>query len=435
MKLRALIIAFLISLINYSSLGASNMDFKTIDLENGVKIKHLYRDNIPIIYLSALIKASPIDELKPSQAYLTANLLTHGTKNRTARQIEYQIDFLAISIDKKVTHDYTLFTLATTKRHLKEAVELFFDILKNPIFPEEELKKEISKLEKYLRQMEEDPSFIANKNFFKNLFGEDHPYGRPVEGLPELVNNISRDDINSFYEKLYKPGNIILSFVGDINEKELNEIQKKYIINWRDGVNDRKINIKTSKKRDIKIDNFIKRDDLTQSTIVLGFESLSRKDPEFYSLIVMNYVLGGGGLTSRLARTVREEQGLAYSIYSTFTPYLFPGAFYIEVKTKAENSEKVISMILNEIKKMSENGITKEELEEAKSFLIGSFPLRIDTMRKISEFLTVIDFYGLGDDYFKKYADYINSVTTDDIKKLASKILQYDNYILVVVGP
>ncbi len=434
MNKRILIITlFFIIFCNYNVAGAISMDFKTYKLENGAKVKYLYRNSIPIVYMTVLIPASPLDEEKPSQAYLTAQLLTQGTKSSSAREIEDAIDFLAISIEKKVTADFTVLTLSTTKRHLNEAIALFFDILKNPTFPDEEFKKELSILENYLRQMEKEPSYIAGKQFLKTLFG-DHPYGRPVEGEAELLKDLKRQDIVNFYEKFYKPDKMIFSIVGDITEKELSELLEKHMKDWTGKISQRAISAPVFSKREKPTEIFIKRDDLTQSTIVLGFEGISRKDQDYYAFSVMNYLLGGGGLTSRLARSIREEQGLAYSIYSIFSPYLMPGDFHIEVKTKAENTKRVIRMIIKEIERLKKEGVTEEELKEAKSFLVGSFPLRIDTMKKISEFLCVVEFYELGDDYIAKYPEYIERVTKEDIKRVAERFLKTDSYIVVVVG-
>ncbi len=427
------VLFFILFAFNYSFAGVGNMNFKSFSLKNGSKIKYLHRDNIPLVYISVLIEASPLDEEKPAQAFLTAHMLTHGTKSFSAREIEEKIDFLAISIDKQVKPDYTLITLACTKRHLKEAVELFFDIIKNPIFPEDEIKKEISILANTVKQMENDPSYIANKEFLKILFGS-HPYGRPIHGEFESLKEIKREDMIRFYERFYKPDRMIFSFVGDINEIELKSLISSYIENWQGKAEGRKINAPLFEKRQKPFEKLIKRDDLTQSTILLGFEGISRKDPDFYAFSVMNYILGGGGLTSRLAKQVREEQGLAYSIYSTFYPNLLPGAFEIEVKTKSENTSKVIKMIVKELERMKTQGVTDEELKEAKSFLTGSFPLRIDTMKKICEFLLLMDFYELGDDYIDKYPEYIERVTKEDIKRVANKFLKEDSYILVVTG-
>ncbi|WP_353683541.1 pitrilysin family protein [Thermodesulfovibrio sp. 3907-1M] len=431
--MKKFLIICVLTLFFYSIAGATTMDFKTFKLGNGAKIKYLYRDSIPIVYVSVLIPASPLDESKPSVAYLTAHLLTHGTKTMTAQQIEDKIDFLAISIDKKITHDYTMLTLATTKRHLKEALNLFFDVLMNPTFPEEELKKELARVEKSLKQLEEDPSYIAYKTFIKQLFNK-HPYGRPVEGEPEELRNITRHDILDFYKKFYNPQAMVFSVVGSIDERELKELIEKPISLWQGSLYNRIVNPPSFKERNEPLKIYVKRQDLTQSTVVLGFEGISRQDPDFYALSVMNYILGGGGLTSRLAKQVREERGLAYSVYSTFSPYLMPGAFYVEVKTKKENTQDVIKLIIEEIKKMKEKEVTDEELKEAKSFLTGSFPLRIDTMKKISEFLPVIDFYGLGDNYITKYPEYIEKVTKEDIKRVTQRILNTQGYIVVIVG-
>ncbi|ODA43699.1 Zinc protease [Thermodesulfovibrio sp. N1] len=282
--------------------------------------------------------------------------------------------------------------------------------------------------------MEEDPSYIAHKNFFKKLFGE-HPYGRPIEGEPEKLKDLTRQDIVKFYEKFYKPNRMIFSFVGDIDEKELKDKIEKYILPWQGEIYDRQIVPPVFQKRDKPLELKINRKDLTQSTIVLGFEGISRKDPDFFATSLMNYVLGGGGLTSRLAKKVREEKGLAYSIYSTFTPYLLNGAFYIEVKTKAENTDNVVKMVTEELKNMVNKGLTEEELKEAKAFLVGSFPLRIDTMKKINEFLPLMDFYQLGDDYIKRYPEYIEKVSIEDIKRVSERIINYKSFILSVVGP
>lgn len=425
-------IILILLLLNCQKAGAVKMEFKTKNLKNGAKVKYLIRESIPIAYLTVLIPASSLDEKKISQAYLTAQMLTHGTKKRSARQIEDEIDFLAITIEKKVTHDYTMLTLSTTKRNLKSAIELFFDILKNPTFPEDEFRKEISILQKSLRQLEEDPSHLATKYMLKDLFGK-HPYGRVVEGEPDKLSELTREDLVEFYQKFYKPDSMIFSIVGSIDKNDLEEISRE-IENWEGKSIKRELQLPQPSDRDKPCEIIIKRDDLTQSTILIGFVGISRKDPKFYAFSVMNYILGGGGLTSRLAKEVREERGLAYSVYSTFSPYLFPGPFYVEVKTKAENTKRVIELILEELNKISKHGVTDEELEEAKAFLIGSFPLRFDTMKKIAEFLPLLDFYELGDEYFSKYPEYINGIKSVDILNVSSNVLR-QNHVTVIVGP
>jgi zinc protease len=148
----------------------------------------------------------------------------------------------------------------------------------------------------------------------------------------------------------------------------------------------------------------------------------------------MNYILGGGGFASRLMKVVRDDMGLAYSIYSTFSPNKEPGYFQVEVQTKNESASTVIVEILGQLKKMTTEHVSDRELQDAKSFLKGSFPRRLETTRKIGDFLSAVRFFNLGDDYIEKYPGYVDAVTKEDVLRVARKYLDDTSYVLVVVG-
>lgn len=148
----------------------------------------------------------------------------------------------------------------------------------------------------------------------------------------------------------------------------------------------------------------------------------------------MNYILGGGGFASRLMKVVRDEMGLTYSIYSSFSGNKEPGQFEVEVQTKNESAGTVIKEILKQINKIKTETVTNQELKDAKAYLTGSFPRRLETSRRIADFLAAVQFYNLGDDYIEKYPDYISRVTKEDILRVAKKYLNSENYILVIVG-
>ena len=167
---------------------------------------------------------------------------------------------------------------------------------------------------------------------------------------------------------------------------------------------------------------------------MFGHDGISREDPDYYAVSVMNYVLGGGGFASRLMTSVRDEMGLAYSIFSSFTGNKEPGQFEVQVQTKNESAATVISKILRQVDRMRTGPITDSELKDAKAYLTGSFPRRFETSRRIADFLTAAEFYNLGDNYIEKYPDYINKITREDILRVAKKYLRTDKYILVVVG-
>jgi zinc protease len=148
----------------------------------------------------------------------------------------------------------------------------------------------------------------------------------------------------------------------------------------------------------------------------------------------MNYILGGGGFSSRLMESVREEQGLAYSIWSSFRPLKEAGEFRVTVQTKNQSAGTVVEEILRQMTLIAKERVTDRELEDAKSYLIGSFPRRLETMGKIAQFLTLSEYYGLGLDYPEKYRGYIESITREDIKRVAEEYLKPGRYVLVVVA-
>ncbi|TLY43065.1 MAG: insulinase family protein, partial [Nitrospirae bacterium] len=161
---------------------------------------------------------------------------------------------------------------------------------------------------------------------------------------------------------------------------------------------------------------------------------ISRTNPDFYAVTVMNYILGAGGFSSRLMDSIRDNQGLAYGVGSHFEANLMPGAFFISLQTRNETANQAIAGVLTELNGMRNAPVTDEELADAKAYLIGSFPLRLDTTAKLAEVLSLVEFYGLGLDYFTQYPRWIERVTKEDVLRVAKQYLRPSNYALVVVG-
>ena len=425
---------------------SSNIDALDVNktvLTNGLTVIHSEKHSLPIVMVTLLVKASPLNEPqeKAGLANLTAELLTEGTKNRKSSDISEEIEFIGASLNASAGKDYTVITLSVLKKDIHKGFELFSDILLHPVFPQNEIERKKGLIKGSLRQREEEPSFLAERAFKREVFGE-HPYGRLVEGSTETIDNIKREDMIKFYSDYFLPNNSILSIVGALTADELNSLIKKYLGEWKNvelpynsplspfnkgglgGFSDGK-NI----KKVIKVDK-----DLTQATIILGHFGISRDNPDFYAVSVMNYILGGGGFSSRLMQSIRDEMGLAYDVHSFFLSYKQGGIFQIGVQTKNDSANTVIDEIRRQMNRIREEKVSDEELSDAKSYLTGSFPRRLDTNRKIADFLATIEFYSLGLDYVEKYPGYINSVTKDDILKVAGKYLYPEHYILVVVA-
>ncbi len=408
------------------------LDIRRSILPNGLTVLQVKRHNLPIVMVSLLVKASPLSEPgeKAGLANLTSELIAAGTKKRKATDISQEVEFIGAELGSSAENDFTLVTLSVLKKDLEKGFEIFSDVVLNPVFPEEEIKRNKELVKGSLRQSEEDPSFIAKKAF-KNAVYRDLPYGRLVRGSTETIDRIGRDDIVRFHSDYYRPNNSVLAVVGDLTEKELRSLIDRFLLEWKaSAVPDvPSVPLPRPGKEVIRMDR-----DLTQATIVLGHAGIRRSNPDYYAVSVMNYVLGGGGFSSRLMQTVRDDMGLAYDIHSYFSSYKDGGTFKVVAQTKDESAGTVVEEIYRQVRKITGEQISDQELEDAKAYLTGSFPRRLDTNRKIADFLVAVEFYGLGLDYIEKYPEYIKSVTKEDVLKVADKYLDLGHLVTVVVG-
>lgn len=409
------------------------LDVKRKVLNNGLVLLIVERHNLPVVKVNIGIKAGSLNEPeeKAGLASLTAGLLTEGTKNRTARQISEEIEFVGGSVGAGGGDDYVNASLSVLKKDVELGFDLLSDIIINPIFPEDEFEKKRERVKGSLKAQEEDPGFVASKKFKKAVFGA-HPYGRLVIGSAESLDRIKREDLIEFHSAYYAPNNAIMAVVGDVTYEEVEGLIERYFSKWQTKkimAPDLQNPGKRKKRQTVTEDK-----DLTQATVILGHIGVSRDDPDYYALSVMNHILGSGGFTSRLMQNIREEKGLVYSIYSYFAADKYGGSFQVSLQTKNESANTAIEEVLKEITKIRNEPVTDAELSDAKSFMTGSFPMRIETSSRIAGFLVAVEYYGLGASYIDDYPGYINSVTKQDVLRVAKTYLDTGNYTLVVVA-
>jgi zinc protease len=238
--------------------------------------------------------------------------------------------------------------------------------------------------------------------------------------------------VQNFYAREYLPNQVILTIVGDVTVEQAATLIQTHFGMWKKGtVHPR--SVKKPAAIDKKTVQFIEKD-LTQSTIVIGHPGISRTNPDFYAVTVMNHILGAGGFSSRLMDTIRDKQGLAYGITSHYDARSMPGSFWINLQTRTEATNQAINGVLAEMKAIREAPVSDQELAEAKAFLMGSFPLRLDSTAKLAQVLAQVEFFGLGFDYFSQYTKWIERVTKEDVLRVAKQYLDPQHYALVVVG-
>ncbi len=427
-------IAFFILLFIVISRPASAAEIKPkqIVMENGLTVLFIERHSLPIINVMALIKAGSAQDLpdRSGLASFTASLLDEGTGKRTATQISEEVDLLGASLSAGADLDYTSVSLQVLKKDVEKGFDLFSDILLNPLFDTKEIERVRRMILGSILSEKDEPMAIAGRAFDNIVFGS-HPYRNPIIGLEETVPQIGRDDMVLFYQTHYRPNNTLFSIVGDLTEKEAIALVNKYFSTW-----EKKPLLETQISAPIlqpkKVDLIQKG--LTQTSVLMGHMGIDRKNPDFYAVNVMNYILGGGGFSSRLLSEIRDNQGLVYSVHSSFDAHRQPGAFSIALQTKASNTNAAILGVLNEIRRIQNEGVSPIELDEAKAYLIGSFPLRLETAGKLTSLLSRVGFYNLELSYFTDYPKYIEKVTREDILRVAKTYLHPEALTLVVVG-
>lgn len=308
------------------------------------------------------------------------------------------------------------------------ALDILARILQQPLFPEPVLAREKARLISSLKEAETQPESIADKAFSKAVFGM-HPYGWRAEVAD--IEKIQRAEIESFYRAHYSAKNAVIALMGDITRDQAETIALRLTANLPAGEADTQIapvmiRIQSSEQRIAH--------PASQSHILIGTPGMARNDEDYFPLYVGNYILGGGGFVSRLMHEVREKRGMAYSVYSYFMPMQQPGAFQIGLQTKKEQANEALKVVRETVSDFIEKGVTEKELRAAKQNIIGGFPLRIDSNKKIIEYLSVIGFYELPLTYLDDFTGKVDKVTGEQIRDAFKRRIAPDSLATVIVG-
>jgi zinc protease len=369
-------------------------------------------------------------------AQVTADMLTRGTKRRTADQIAAQTEGVGMSISTDATVEGATFAGYSLSRDFNLMLDMLSDVLRNPTFPEAEFQKLKAQRTSGIRQQLDDPSSRAFRAFYGSIYPEGHPFYQPsVDREIAALSNITAKDAEAFYRAHYGPQGAILVVVGDVDAKETVAAIKKYFGDWSGGSKVRPAIPDVAPSKGIKKE-VIQMPDKSQTEVVLGYPGgLKRTDPDFYAANVMNFILGGGGaLDSRMGREIRDRMGLVYSVYSTFDLGLGAGPWFADLGANPENVDKATAELVNQMKLMKSRGVTEKEVSDAVAFIAGSFPVRLETNSAVASVLHAAELYGLGMDYLGKYQKIYRSVTVDQVNAAAKKYLNPEDYTLVIAG-
>jgi zinc protease len=403
-------------------------------LPNGLTVVVSAKDKLPIAHLSVRFRVgSAYDpEDKAGLAEMTARLLDKGTTTRTATAIAEELDFLGGRLEASAGGTGSTVSLSLLAKDIARGLDLFADVLQNSAFDAAELERERTRMLSQIQQRRVNPRQVVSEVFREVLYGE-HPLHRPVSGYTSTVSQLSRDDVLAFYQRFYVPNNAIIVMVGDFSEAQMLELIERALGGWRARSLDQ-IGLTQPaplQGRQVRVVDM----EVNQSYVQLGHLAVRRADPEFAALRAMNYILGGGGFVSRLTRSIREEQGLAYSVHSDFVGGSeFPGFFYAALQTKIETTAQAINSLFAVIDGMKQVPASADELADMKRYYEGSLPRRAESYGQVAGLLIDREFFGLPDGYWESEIRHIQQLTPEEIQQLARRYLDTDDFVLALVS-
>ena len=422
-----------------SSATAPPRQVTRFTLDNGLSVVVQENHASPTFALRASLPAGSLVEPDDRQglAGLVAAMLTRGTTKRSALEFAAALEDVGAGLSAGADALSTSVTGTGLTRDFDVVMDLFAEMLRQPSFPAADLDRLKGQTLAGIVQAKVSPERVAGRNFDRAIYPPGHPL-RPgtFEESEQALAATQRDDLVAFHTRQYGPDRMILVLAGDLDTQQVREAIERRLGDWPRNPAARPIVPPDLPLQAAPVMQEAHIPDKSQTTILWGHAGgLRRSDPDFYAAQVLNLVLGGGGLTSRLSTAIRDEQGLAYSVYSYFDTNLYAGPFQVGLGTNPANARKAIAALEAEIQRVLRDGLTQREVDEAVAYLTGRFPLRLETSAGVAEILWAMEFYALGADYMDRYAGYYRSVTLDQVNAAARQHLHPDRATLSVAGP
>ena len=302
----------------------------------------------------------------------------------------------------------------------------------NPAFPDDKIRMRKDEVLESIRRENDNPQQIAGREFRKIMYDRKHPYSRKVDGVPETIEKITRDDMVAFHKKYFHPNNIIMGISGDFNKDEIIRKLNTVFAGWKKEEIQFPEIPKVERRYEKSVNYAFK--DVNQASVMVGHLGINRKSPDYFPVKLMNFILGGGSFTARITSRIRSDEGLAYSAYSDFQTSRDIGMFYVSLQTKLESTNRAISITLEEIDKMRKAPVDKDELSMAKETFMNQFIFRFTTSASIVAQKVDIEYEELPLNYLETYLDNVQAVTQEDIQRVAKKYLRPEDVKILVIG-
>jgi len=402
-------------------------------LPNGLSVQLLPDHRVPFVTVDLGINAGSTLDPVPllGLSSMTADMLTEGTTTRTSKQIADEVDFIGGALGADATHDNVIVSGSALSKYTPKLLDIFADVVLHPNFPDNELKLKKTNLIQELVIKRSEPEFLVEERFNKVTFGN-HPYAI-VAPTEQTVSAMTVNDLQKFHKQYYIPQIANLVIVGDFDLDSMKSlIYERFGDTWQ-GSPSLSAYLSAVPKQHGKIIALVDRPGSVQSSIKLGNISIKKTDPDYFPFLVANQILGGA-TNSRLFLNIREQKGYTYGAYSGVGARKEPGAFAAEAEVRTEVTAPSIEEFLYELDRLRNIKVTNKELAQAKSYLVGSFQLGLETQSGLANRLLERKLYNLPNDYLETYADKIMAITPDQVRDMARKHIDIDNLVICVVG-
>lgn len=431
MGLCALLAAFALGATPAAAQG-SKMKIQEVTSPGGIKAWLVESHVNPLIAIRfAFVGGASQDSSgKDGQAYFVTSMMDEGAGELDASAFQEREQALAMRMDFDAGRDVMLGNIQTLTENKDEVFDLVRLAMSKPRFDEDALERVRAQILAGLKFDENDPETVASLAWDRLAF-HDHPYGRPVKGTMASIATITSEDLHDYVRRVFARDKLVVSVVGDITAEELGKALDQLF----GDLPERSELVQVAEARPpLGPTREVIVMDVPQSVAQFGHRGIARDDDDFIAAYVLNYIIGGGGFSSRLMEEVREKRGLAYSVYSNLYPYRHGAVFVGNVATKNEAVGQSLTVIQDELMRLAEQGPSDEELDSAKAYLTGAYALRFESSSSIASQLLWIQIEDLGIDYITKRNALVEAVTMDDIKHVAKRLLAADQLITTIVG-
>ena len=402
---------------------------------SGARVYFVSNADLPILDVSVEFPAgSAFDTVETSGlASMTNAMLRKGVAGLGEDVIAQQFADIGAQVRDSFDSDKAGIAVRTLsdRRRRDAALSLFARVLAEPGFPAEVLAREKVRAISSIRESDLKPDTVANRTFSRLVYGK-HPYALRASGEVDTLSRLQRDDLVRFYQRHYAAPYAVVAIMGNVGREEAEAIAEQLTAGLPK-TSAAAPQIPPVPALETGIERIIAHP-ATQSHILIGAPGVRRDDPDYFPLFVGNYILGGGGFVSRLIEEVRSKRGLAYSAYSYFAPQARKGPFFIGLQTRRDQATESLLVVRETLSRFLTDGPTEAELRAAKNNIIGGFPMRIDSNRKMHGYLGMIGFYRLPLTYLEDFVPNVDKVTVGDIRSAFGRRVDADRLVTVVVA-